>query len=323
MKTFIPHEIVQISDLLEDIQASQWPCSPDKVRIKWNRYNPDTHDYEIGISGDMHSTVRFITEQIRLRNIQGACFTVSQHPETREHMSFNVFAFRLGDLKPLQKIARDKIEADKAEALREERIEVEKFNHASSAIGLKEIFRLPKNIARRSASQIAHETNIALVLLGRDIDSNTQWAIEKVLPKIPESLKPRLTQIKSRIAKEFIKKRALESEVAKWDVMRAFSKAASNESVVDTFKLKENMDERTPRDLIKESCLAAFLIGVSAQGIPADIKSEITAGTKGIKKILSASVLNRVERQGLMKDAGKKFIESRKLSGTMQELKLI
>ncbi|HEU4839549.1 MAG TPA: hypothetical protein VFS88_09110, partial [Micavibrio sp.] len=77
------------------------------------------------------------------------------------------------------------------------------------------------------------------------------------------------------------------------------------------------------RDLMKESCLAAFLIGASPQGIPADIKSEITAGTKGIKKILSASVLSREERQGLMKDAGKKFIESRKLSGTMQELKLI
>ena len=144
-----------------------------------------------------------------------------------------------------------------------------------------------------------------------------------MLPKIPESLKPRLAEIKTGMAEEFIRARALESEVAKWDVMQAFAKAASNETVVNTFGFKENMDERTPKDLIKESCLAAFLLGVSTKGIPADLKSEITAGTKDIEEILSADVLKNEERQSLMKDAGKKFIESRKLSGTMRELKLI
>lgn len=323
MKVFIPPEIIQISDLLEDIQDSQEPYIPRETRLKWIRYNPDTYDYEIGFSGEMLGANQFITEQIRLRKIQGACFIVPQHPETREQMNFRVFAFRPDDLGSLKEIAEKKIEADKQAALRREQAEIESFERAISVVELKKTFRIYNDVEKRSAFQTAHETNIALYLLGKEIDPNTGWTIEKSLPETPDSLKPDLAEIRLRMAKEFIKNRALEGEVVKWDVKRAFSKAASNENIMETFGLKENLDERTPRDLMKESCLAACFLGVGSGDVPADLKSEVTARIESIKKILSDPVLSKGERKKLMTDAGKKFVESRKLSGTMKELNLI
>lgn len=323
MKIYIPHEISQISDLLEDIQDSLEPYVPRESRLKWVRFNPDTHDYEIGFSGDMHGAGQFITDQIRLRNIQGACFTAAQHPETREQMVFRVFAFRPDDLNSLKEIVEKKIEENRLAALEREKAEIENYKRATSPAGLKEIFRLQITVAKRSAGQTAYETNIALVLLGREIDENTSWSIEKSLPLIPDSLKPHSADIRQRIAEEFIKSRALDGEIAKWEVMQAFSKAASNENIMETFGFKENLAERTPRDLVKESCLAAFFLGVNSKDMPEDLKSEIRPGTKSIEKVLSAPAINEEERQKMMADAGDRFIERRKLSATMKELNLV